>query len=151
MYQGIYVILFWLNEEMISSSLIQKNKQFRKFQIRNTKMTSEPIHITDEAFEKVVMQSPLPVIVDFWAPWCGPCKMIAPTLEKLAAEQEGKLIVAKINTDEHSEWMQKFGIQGIPTLLFVSGGKVVHRQVGALPERMLREAVTQFMEVISQG
>ena len=113
-------------------------------------MTSEPIHITDEAFEKVVMQSPLPVIVDFWAPWCGPCKMIAPTLEKLAKEQEGKLIVAKINTDEHSEWMQKFGIQGIPTLLFFSGGKLVHRQVGALPERMLREAVTQFMEVINQ-
>jgi thioredoxin 1 len=58
--------------------------------------------------------------------------------------------VAKINTDDHSEWMQKFGIQGIPTMLFVSKGKVVHRQVGALPERMLRDVVTQFMEVISQ-
>lgn len=80
-------------------------------------MSGEPIHITDEAFEKVVMQSPLPVIVDFWAAWCNPCKMIAPTLDKLAREQEGKLIVAKVNTDEHSEWMQKFGIQGIPTLL----------------------------------
>jgi len=114
-------------------------------------MTGEPIHITDEAFEKVVMQSPLPVIVDFWAPWCNPCKMIAPTLEKLAKEQDGKLIVAKINTDDHAEWMQKFGIQGIPTLLFVSGGKVVHRQVGALPERMLREVVTQFMDVISHN
>ena len=114
-------------------------------------MTTEPIHITDESFEKVVMQSSLPVIVDFWAPWCGPCKMIAPTLEKLAVEQEGKLIVAKINTDDHAEWMQKFGIQGIPTLLFVSGGKVVHRQVGALPERMLREVVTQFMDAISQN
>ena len=112
-------------------------------------MTGEPIHITDEAFEKVVMQSTLPVIVDFWAPWCNPCKMIAPTLEKLAREQDGKLIVAKINTDDHSEWMQKFGIQGIPTLLFVSAGKVVHRQVGALPERMLREVVTQFMDVIT--
>jgi thioredoxin 1 len=114
-------------------------------------MTGEPIHISDESFEKDVMQSELPVIVDFWAPWCGPCKMIAPTLEKLAKEQEGKLIVAKINTDDHAEWMQKFGIQGIPTLLFVSGGKVVHRQVGALPERMLREVVTQFMDVISQN
>ena len=113
-------------------------------------MTGTPIHITDDEFEKEVMQSPLPVIVDFWAPWCNPCKMIAPTLEKLAKEQDGKLIVAKINTDDHAEWMQKFGIQGIPTLLFVSGGKVVHRQVGALPERMLREVVTQFMEVISQ-
>jgi thioredoxin 1 len=114
-------------------------------------MTAEPIHITDEAFEKVVMQSTLPVIVDFWAPWCGPCKMVAPILDKLAQEMDGKLIVAKINTDEQSEWMQKFGIQGIPTMLFVSGGKVVHRQVGALPERMLRDVVTQFMEVISQN
>jgi len=114
-------------------------------------MTGEPIHITDEAFEKVVMQSELPVIVDFWAPWCGPCKMIAPTLEKLAQELEGKLVVAKINTDDHAEWMQKFGIQGIPTLLFVSKGKVVHRQVGALPERMLREVVTQFMDVTSNN
>lgn len=114
-------------------------------------MTGEPIQITDEAFEKVVMQSQLPVIVDFWAPWCNPCKMIAPTLEKLAKEQEGKLIVAKVNTDENAEWMTKFGVQGIPTLLFVSGGKVVHRQVGALPERMLREVVTQFMDVISQN
>ncbi|MCQ3937077.1 MAG: thioredoxin [Chloroflexi bacterium] len=113
-------------------------------------MSGEPIHISDETFEKVVMQSTLPVIVDFWAPWCGPCKMIAPTLEKLAKEMEGKLIVAKINTDDHAEWMQKFGIQGIPTLLFVAGGKVVHRQVGALPERMLRDVVTQFMDVVGQ-
>jgi thioredoxin 1 len=117
----------------------------------NKSMTGEPIHITDDAFEKVVMQSQVPVIVDFWAPWCNPCKMIAPTLDKLAKEQEGKLIVAKVNTDENAEWMNKFGVQGIPTLLFVSGGKVVHRQVGALPERMLREVVTQFMDVISHN
>lgn len=113
-------------------------------------MSGEPIHISDESFEQVVMQSATPVIVDFWAPWCGPCKMIAPTLDKLAKELDGKLIVAKINTDDHSEWMQKFGIQGIPTLLFVAGGKVVHRQVGALPERMLRDVVSQFLEVVSQ-
>jgi thioredoxin 1 len=113
-------------------------------------MTAEPIQVTDASFEKDVMQSPLPVIVDFWAPWCGPCKMVAPILDKIAAEMEGKLVVAKINTDEHAEWMQKFGIQGIPTMLFVAGGKVVHRQVGALPERMLRDVVTQFMDVIGQ-
>ncbi len=113
-------------------------------------MSSEPIHISDEEFEKVVMQSSVPVIVDFWAPWCGPCKMIAPTLDKLAKEMDGKLVIAKVNTDDHAEWMQKFGIQGIPTLLFVSGGKVVHRQVGALPERMLRDVVTQFLDVVGQ-
>ncbi|MCC6261813.1 MAG: thioredoxin [Anaerolineales bacterium] len=114
-------------------------------------MSGEPIHVTDDAFEQTVMQSALPVLVDFWAPWCNPCKMIAPTLEKLAKEQEGKLIVAKINTDENPEWMTKFGIQGIPTLLFISGGKIVHRQTGALPERMLRDAVDQFMEVVAKN
>jgi len=114
-------------------------------------MQNEPVHITDAAFETTVLQSPVPVIVDFWAPWCNPCRMIAPTLEKLAQENEGKLLVAKINTDDNPEWMNRFGIQGIPTLLFLSGGKVVHRQVGALPERMLREVVNQFMEVISQN
>ena len=114
-------------------------------------MLSEPIHVTDAAFEKAVLQAGLPVIVDFWAPWCGPCKMIAPTLEKLAKENQGKLIVAKVNTDENPEWMTKFGVQGIPTLLFVSGGKIVHRQVGAVPERMLRDVVDQFMAVASQA
>jgi thioredoxin len=111
---------------------------------------SEPIHVTDAAFEKNVLQNPLPVIVDFWAPWCGPCKMVAPVLDKLAQEMNGKLIVAKVNTDENPEWAGKFGVQGIPTMLFVSGGKIVHRQVGALPEKMLREVVTQFMDVITQ-
>lgn len=112
---------------------------------------SEPIHISDAEFEKVVMQSDVPVIVDFWAPWCNPCKMIAPTLDKLSQEMGDKIVIAKVNTDDHSEWMQKFGIQGIPTLLFVSGGKVVHRQVGALPEKMLRNVVNQFLSVVGQN
>ena len=111
---------------------------------------SEPIHVTDAAFEKSVLQNPLPVIVDFWAPWCGPCKMVSPMLEKISQEMSGKLIVAKVNTDENPEWATKYGVQGIPTMLFVYGGKIVHRQVGALPEKMLREVVTQFMEVTSQ-
>jgi thioredoxin 1 len=113
-------------------------------------MSSEPIHVTDAAFERTVLQSSIPVIVDFWAPWCGPCKMVAPILDKLATEYEGKILIAKVNTDDNPEWMMKYGIQGIPTMLFVAGGKIVHRQVGALPERMLRDTVTQFMETVSQ-
>lgn len=110
-------------------------------------MINEPIHVTDAAFEKTVLQSSIPVVVDFWAPWCGPCKMVAPILDKIAKEYSGQLLVAKVNTDEHSEWASRYGVQGIPTMLFVAGGKVVHRQVGALPEPMLRMIITQFLEV----
>ena len=111
-------------------------------------MIDEPVHVTDAAFEKTVLQSSVPVIVDFWAPWCGPCKMIAPALEKLAKENAGKLLIAKVNTDENPEWAEKYGVQGIPTILFVSQGKIVHRQTGALPEGMLREVVNQFLGVV---
>ena len=113
-------------------------------------MIDEPIHVTDAAFEKTVLNSPVPVIVDFWAPWCGPCKMIASTLEKIAKENAGKVLVAKVNTDENPEWAMKYGVQGIPTMLFVSGGKIIHRQVGALPEPVLRTIVIQFLNVIAQ-
>ena len=114
-------------------------------------MFDEPIHVTDGTYQQTVLDSKVPVIVDFWAPWCGPCKMVAPILDKFAREYQGKLVVAKINTDENQEWMMKYGIQGIPTMLFVANGKIVHRQVGALPERMLRDTVTQFLETVSQS
>lgn len=111
-------------------------------------MIEEPVHVTDAAFEETVLKSSLPVIVDFWAPWCGPCRMVAPILDKLAKELSGKLVVAKVNTDENPEWATKYGVQGIPTMLFVSGGKIAFRQVGALPEASLREAVNQFLDVV---
>ena len=110
-------------------------------------MITEPIHVTDAAFEKVVLQSELPVVVDFWAPWCGPCKMVGPILDKFAKEMAGKVLIAKVNTDEHPQWAQKYSVQGIPTMLFISKGKVAHRQVGALPEGMLRASITNFIEV----
>lgn len=109
---------------------------------------NEPIHVTDAAFEKTVLQSDLPVVVDFWAPWCGPCKMVGPILDKFAKEYEGKLIIAKVNTDDDSEWAQKFGVQGIPTMLFVYNGDVVHQQVGAMPEPTLRSMVDQFLDQV---
>jgi thioredoxin 1 len=114
-------------------------------------MLNEPVHVTDAAFEETVLQSTLPVVVDFWAPWCGPCRMVAPTLEKIAKEQAGKLVIAKVNTDENPEWAMKYGVQGIPTMLFVAKGKIVHRQVGALPEHMLRQILEQFMEVTAEA
>ena len=108
---------------------------------------NEPLHVTDSAFEKVILQSKIPVIVDFWAPWCGPCKIVAPILDKVAREYEGRLLVAKVNTDENNDWAGRYGIQGIPTMLFIANGKIVHRQVGAVPENILRDALDQFLEV----
>jgi thioredoxin 1 len=109
-------------------------------------MLNEPVHVTDAAFEKVVLKSSLPVIVDLWAPWCGPCRMVAPTLDKIAREQAGKLLVAKVNTDDNPEWAMRYGVQGIPTMLFIANGKVVHSQVGALPEPTLRSVLDQFLK-----
>ena len=114
-------------------------------------MFDEPINVTDEAFENTVIDSEIPVIVDFWAPWCGPCKMVGPILDKVAKEFAGKVIVAKVNTDNDSEWANKYGVQGIPTMLFMANGKVIHQQVGALPEPMLRTVLDQFLSVATQA
>ncbi len=114
-------------------------------------MISEPVTVTDAAFEKVVLNSNLPVIVDFWAPWCGPCRMVAPALEKIAKEKAGKLVVAKVNTDEDAQWAIHYGVQGIPTMLFVAKGEVIHQQVGALPEKVLNNLVDQFLKVAEQA
>ena len=110
---------------------------------------NEPVHVTDGAFEKFVLQSTPPVIVDFWAPWCGPCRMVAPILDRIAKEQDGKLIVAKVNTDENNQWAIKYGVQGIPTMLFIANGKVVLKQVGAVPESKLKDMVSRFLETVA--
>lgn len=114
-------------------------------------MVKEPINVTDADFEAKVLQNELPVVVDFWAPWCGPCKMVAPTLDKLANEYSGKVVIAKVNTDEHQQYMLQYGIQGIPTMMFFSDGKLVHRQVGALPEPMLRDLFEQFVNLAAEA
>ena len=110
---------------------------------------NEPIHVTDAAFEKTVLKSPIPVVVDFWAPWCGPCKMVAPMLDKIAREKAGELLVAKVNTDENYQWATKYGVQGIPTMLFIANGKVIHKQVGVLPEPMLRQTLDKFLSDVA--
>lgn len=88
------------------------------------------IQLTDDTFEKDVVQSATPVLVDFWAPWCGPCRMLAPVIEELAKEYTGKVKVGKINTDEHPNAASRYKISAIPTLLFFKGGKVVEQLVG---------------------
>lgn len=109
---------------------------------------AEPIHVTDAAFEQAVLKSKTPVIVDFWAPWCGPCRAVAPILESLAAEYDGKVIVAKVNTDDNPEWAQKYGVQGIPTMLFVRDGKLVERLVGAGPYPMIKKKLENLLAAV---
>ena len=99
-----------------------------------------PIVVTDASFDENVLASPVLTIVDFWAPWCPPCRAISASLSELAAEYAGRMRVAKLNTDEHQRWMSKFGIMAIPTMIVFKGGREVKRIQGAVPKRILQEA-----------
>ena len=102
--------------------------------------------VGDSNFETEVIQSNLPVLVDFWAPWCGPCKSIAPIVEELAGEYEGKLKVAKLNVDDHPATPSRYGIRGIPNLLILKGGAVKEQIVGAVPKARLVSAIEKALQ-----
>lgn len=106
---------------------------------------SEVLHINDADFETVVVQSDIPVLVDFWAPWCGPCKMIAPILDEIAPEFAGKVKIVKINVDDNQLVAGQFGIRSIPTLLLFKNGQLVATQVGALPKNQLVAFINQHL------
>jgi len=107
-------------------------------------LMDEPIHVSDAAFERAVLQAKVPVLVDFWAPWCAPCKSVEPVLKRLARDFAGKLIVAKVNTDDYPDLGQRYHVMGVPTTLFFSGGKELGRESGAMPEGMFRERIKQY-------
>jgi thioredoxin 1 len=101
------------------------------------------IHVTDADFEELVLKSEVPVLVDFWAEWCGPCKMIAPIIDELSVEFEGKAKMVKVDVDSNSGTAMKYGIRNIPTLLFFKGGEVVDKQVGVVAKAALAKKLTK--------
>ncbi len=105
----------------------------------------QPVHVSDQNFKTEVLDAQTPVLVDFWAVWCGPCKMIAPLVEELAKEYDGKLKVAKMDVDANPKTSTDFGIRSIPTLLVFKGGAVVEQIIGAVPKRQLVDKVTPHL------
>jgi thioredoxin 1 len=107
--------------------------------------SSEPININEESFERAVVQSPVVVLVDFWAPWCGPCKMIAPLLDEIARENVGSLRVTKVNVDDNPSLAERFGIRSVPTLLVFSGGQLKDTVVGVTSKQNLLSKVAALV------
>lgn len=103
------------------------------------------LELTESNFEEKVLKSDIPVIVDLWAEWCGPCKLLIPIMEELSADYEGKAVVAKVDVDSNPSIAAKYGVRNIPTVLFFKGGEVVDKQVGAVPKAKLAEKIDALL------
>ena len=103
------------------------------------------LEITDASFEQVVLQSDKPVLVDFWAAWCGPCRMVGPIIDELSNEYDGKAVVGKVDVDAHQEFAAKYGVRNIPTVLVFKDGELVDRKVGVSPKQVYAEAIDALL------
>ncbi len=106
---------------------------------------SAAAQVTDATFKQEVIDNTLPVLVDFWAPWCGPCRMVAPVVDEIAGQYEGKLKVVKVNTDENPQIASQYGIRSIPTLMIFKGGQKVDTVVGAVPKNTLSTTIEKYI------
>jgi len=106
---------------------------------------SDVLHVTDDNFEQEILKSDIPAMVDFWADWCGPCKMVGPIVEELAKEYKGKIKIAKMNVDQNQKTPARFGIRSIPTLIFFKNGEVVNVIIGAQPKEILKSALEKLL------
>ena len=107
--------------------------------------TASILHLTEDTFDETIKNAKGPVLVDFWAAWCGPCKTIAPYLDQIAGEMEGTATVAKVNVDENGDLSARFGVRSIPTLLVFKDGRVVDQTVGALPKELIKSFVAKHV------
>jgi len=131
----------------LSVNNVPKKESYKKANCGKCKeslLDTKPIELTEANFDEVLVNSDIPVIIDFWAPWCGPCKMMGPNFEKSAAKFPLKTLFVKVNTEDEQNLGARFGIRSIPTLMIFKDGKEVHRVSGALDERSLNQLVSQF-------
>jgi thioredoxin 1 len=116
-----------------------------KFATSILKVNNMALEITDATFEEVVLKSDKPVLVDFWAAWCGPCRMVGPVIDQISEEYQGKAVVGKVDVDAHQEFAAKYGVRNIPTVLTFHKGEVVNRQVGVAPKQTYAESLDALL------
>ena len=134
----------FLTVDCINFSIRQK-RLLNFDETNDRKSMSSAAAVTDSSFEQEVLQSDVPVLVDFWAPWCGPCRMVAPIVEEISKEFEGKVKVLKLNTDENPNVASQYGIRSIPTLMVFKGGQKVDTVVGAVPKATLAGTISKYL------